>query len=82
MTTKQKIQTIKSKLPGITDAEALKWVNEVDYLAKYDTVLRIMHKKFQVETGSDLDLMEFKVWIMDNAPDLPAKFEQDKMINN
>jgi hypothetical protein len=82
MNLQQKIKIVQANLPGITDAEALKWVKEVDYLNKYDTVLRIMHQKFQVEIGSDLDLMEFKIWIMDNAPDLPAKFEQDKMINN
>jgi hypothetical protein len=82
MTTQQKIQTVKAKMPGISDAEALKWVNEVDYLAKYDTVLRIMHQKCKIETGTNMGLMEFKVWIMDNAPDLPGKFEQDKIINN
>lgn len=82
MTTQQKIEAVKSKLPGITDAEALIWVKEVDYLRKYDTVLRIMHQKCKIETGTNMELYEFKIWIMDNAPDLPAQFEADKMINN
>lgn len=82
MTTHQKIKIVQSKMPGISEAEALKWVKEVDYLRKYDTVLRILHQKCKAETGINVGLMEFKVWIMDNAPELPEQFEADKMMNN
>jgi hypothetical protein len=82
MTQKQKIALVKAKQPNLSDKEARAQVKIIDWLTKYEQVLKVAHKNFMVETGEKVEFMRFAVTMYEDDPDFIKEYEKDLALNN
>lgn len=78
MTQQQKIEKVLQAMPGISANEAKKQVKLIDWLTKWDEVLKVMRKQYQAETGGTESQMEFNLFIYETDKHLPFEFERNK----
>ena len=66
MTHKEKLAKVKASTPGISDKEAKEQVKIVDWLTKWDHVLRQAHINYQIETKDNQEYLEFCLGLYHN----------------
>lgn len=76
MTHKEKLAKVKASTPGISDKEAKEQVKIVNWMDKWDHVLRQAHLNYQIETKDEKPFIEFALTIYEGDPKFIQEYEK------
>jgi|688.fasta_scaffold190111_4 hypothetical protein len=82
MTKAQKIQQVKASMPNASEAQVKEMVKQVNWLTKWDDVLKTMRIQYKADTGDNISQIEFNISIYETARNLPSQFTKTLIQNN